>query len=174
MFYRKERDVCMPMYVSPQPAKHSLVHLGKGQLDTLSLSCSCQAPGPWCPPPASASLPARPASPSVTWPWAQVPGIETTFSLKKKKIYPHPRTCFHCFIGGWGERGKKERETLIACLLLCTPIRDRTHKPGICPDKELNQRPFSLQDDAPTNWAAPARARSFFVSFKKDFIYIYF
>ena len=28
---------------------------------------------------------------------------------------------------------------------------DRTHNPGMCPDQELNPRPFSLQDDTLTN-----------------------
>ena len=31
--------------------------------------------------------------------------------------------------------------------LTCIPTRGRTHTPGMCPDRESNQRPFRLQDN---------------------------
>ena len=39
-----------------------------------------------------------------------------------------------------------------------TLIRDRTHNPGMCPDREWNQQPFALQDDAqPTDHTSQAK-----------------
>ena len=32
--------------------------------------------------------------------------------------------------------------------LVCAPTRDGSCNPGMCPDWELDQRPFDLQDDA--------------------------
>ena len=61
--------------------------------------------------------------------------------------------------------GKKGRETLKCerdidrLPLICAPTRERTHNPGMCPDQESNQRPFTLQDDAqPTepHWSVQA------------------
>ena len=50
--------------------------------------------------------------------------------------------------GREGEReGKKHqcvRDISIGCLSLA-PTRDPVHNPGMCPDWEVNQRPFSLQ-----------------------------
>ena len=34
-----------------------------------------------------------------------------------------------------------------------TPTGDRTHNLGTCPNRELNLRPFGVQDNAPTNGA---------------------
>ena len=34
---------------------------------------------------------------------------------------------------------------------------DWTHNLGMCPDQESNPQHFGVQDDAPTNWATPAR-----------------
>ena len=45
------------------------------------------------------------------------------------------------------EEGERERETSIGCL---------SH------DKGINLRPFGLQDNMPTNWATPGRARTFY------------
>ena len=56
-----------------------------------------------------------------------------------------------------GERGgEREKHRLVASHR--HPTRDQTHNLAVCPDQELNPRPFGLQDDTPTNWATSARA----------------
>ena len=48
-----------------------------------------------------------------------------------------------------GKRGEKERERNINWVPLpCAPAGDPTCNPGMCPNWELNQRPFALWDDA--------------------------
>ena len=54
---------------------------------------------------------------------------------------------FYLFIfrekGGEGEReGEKHRCVVASCVL---PAADLAHNPGMCPDWESNQQPFSLQ-----------------------------
>ena len=45
-----------------------------------------------------------------------------------------------------GERRDKERERNTDQLPpACAPAGDQTCDPGMCPDRELNQRPFGLQ-----------------------------
>ena len=44
--------------------------------------------------------------------------------------------------------------------LICTPARDQIHHPVMCPEKELNQRPFALR--YPATWAASVRAMNRF------------
>ena len=41
--------------------------------------------------------------------------------------------------------------------LVCTLTGNWTHNLDMCLDWESNLQPFGLQDDAPTNWAIPAR-----------------
>ena len=82
------------------------------------------------------------------------------WSLFLKCFYPHLRTFFSLL---WerereSERHWCERETSIGWLLLCATTRDWTCNLGMCSDWQLNPWPFSLQEDAPTNWATPARA----------------
>ena len=48
---------------------------------------------------------------------------------------------FHLFIS----RGK--RRDIDWLLLVGTRTRDRSHNPGMCPDWELNQRPFGLRSN---------------------------
>ena len=55
----------------------------------------------------------------------------------------------------------REKETSIGCLPICALTRDGPCNLGMCPDLESNQQPFSLQDDAPTNWATLSRACSY-------------
>ena len=53
---------------------------------------------------------------------------------------------FYLFFRERGREGEKHqcvRETLINCLLHAPP--PETCNPGMCPDQELNQRPFSSQ-----------------------------
>ena len=45
---------------------------------------------------------------------------------------------------------------------LLTLTKDRTWNLDMCPDGESNLRPPCAQDDAPTNWATPARAMGSF------------
>ena len=52
---------------------------------------------------------------------------------------------------------KGKREKLIGCLCIRTLTRDQTHNLHMCPDQDLNPWPFSLSDNASTNWAPPAR-----------------
>ena len=47
-----------------------------------------------------------------------------------------------------GEGREKKRKRNVD--LVHTLTRDPTHNPGPCPDRELNQGPVSLQDDAQT------------------------
>ena len=62
---------------------------------------------------------------------------------------------FHLFIfrerGREGEREEEKhrcaRDTLISCLSHA-PNGDLASNPGMCPDWELNQQPFSLQSGA--------------------------
>ena len=62
---------------------------------------------------------------------------------------PHLQTFFHCFQGE--RKGDTERETsiwernIIWLPLLCAPIGDQTHNPGILPHQELDPQSFSLQ-----------------------------
>ena len=49
----------------------------------------------------------------------------------------HPRTCLLIL---------KRGEQWLA--LVCAPTRDQIRNLGMCPDQELNLRPFSLQEDA--------------------------
>ena len=59
---------------------------------------------------------------------------------------------FYLFI--FRERGRKEekhqceRETLIGCLSHTPKMGSWPTTPGMCPDQELNQQPFSLWHDA--------------------------
>ena len=64
-----------------------------------------------------------------------------------------------------GREGRGEREGNInmsqkhlTAASRMPPAGDQTHNPGMYPDRELNPRPFGLQDDAPTNRATLARA----------------
>ena len=60
---------------------------------------------------------------------------------------------------GWGrERHWCKRETSTGCLLAHALTKDRTFNLGVLADWKLTQRPFSLWDETPTNWAALARA----------------
>ena len=43
--------------------------------------------------------------------------------------------------------------------LICAPTRYRTHNLVMWPDQELKLQPFSLHDNASTNWATPAGVR---------------
>ena len=72
--------------------------------------------------------------------------------------YPHPRTCL--LILERGERGERERERKRERNINVREKHQCERETSIrCPDWELNLRPLSLQDDAPTNWDAPDRAR---------------
>ena len=66
---------------------------------------------------------------------------------------------FHCFWTERERRGKKHRcktEALIGCLQ-CSP------RPGIaCTELGNDPATFQLPDDAPTNWATPARTHLIF------------
>ena len=63
-----------------------------------------------------------------------------------------------------GREGERGRETLrgernIDWLpFVHAPTREKTYNLGMCPDLESNPQPFSLWDDAPTNWAIPPGA----------------
>ena len=48
--------------------------------------------------------------------------------------------------------------------LVCTPTRDQTHNPGMYPDRELNQGPYTLWDDSQP--AEPYQSELNDVSFK--------
>ena len=53
-----------------------------------------------------------------------------------------------------GEREKHQCERNIDWLPpICAPTGDWTCNWGMSPDQELDQQPFSAQNDAPTNWA---------------------
>ena len=84
-----------------------------------------------------------------------------------KFSYPHFRTCLLILDRREGRETERERtsiwERYITWLPLThAPTRDQTCNSGTCPDWELNLWPFSLRDDAPTNWATPARATQLF------------
>ena len=76
-----------------------------------------------------------------------------------------------------GREGERGRETSMAernmdwLPLIWTPTWDRTWNLGMCPDWELNPWPFGLRDDAPTNWATPARAGNFYLIFSSNWSY---
>ena len=52
------------------------------------------------------------------------------------------------------ERHWNERETFNWLPPTPTLTGDQTRNLGMCPDQELNSHIFTVQDDAPTNWAA--------------------
>ena len=71
-----------------------------------------------------------------------------------------------------GREGQSWRETLMwetdidRLPLIHATSRDWTHIPGMCHDWKLNPWPFGLQNNAPNNWATPARAE---LPFKNSF-----
>ena len=75
-----------------------------------------------------------------------------------------------------GERNIDVRERSINWLPpVSTWTRDWTHNLGMSPDWKSNLQPYSLQDDAPTNWATLAMVRLFnffFASFYVAFIFL--
>ena len=58
-------------------------------------------------------------------------------------------------------RGLGRERNIDRLPLTCAPSKDQTHNLDMCPDWELNPRPFKLPDDVPTNRATRARAFSF-------------
>ena len=53
----------------------------------------------------------------------------------------------------------KKHQSIASCVRKhAQPDQGPNHILGMCPDWELNPGPFSLQDNAPTNWATLARA----------------
>ena len=48
------------------------------------------------------------------------------------------------FLEGKGGRNRGRKTSMCGCLL-CAPCWDLAHNPGMCPDWELNWRPFGLQ-----------------------------
>ena len=81
-------------------------------------------------------------------------------------FFSHPRTCL--LILERGEGKEKEREINIIVRgninwlpLIYSPTRDQTCNLVMCPNQKLNPQPFSLWDDAPTNWATLARTMTY-------------
>ena len=55
---------------------------------------------------------------------------------------------------------KEKHQSVASCM---HPDWDQTRNLDMCPDRESKPQPFGLGNDAPTNWATPARAAvSFF------------
>ena len=73
-----------------------------------------------------------------------------SLSLKRNEIFLKNVYWF------WRER-EKERN-ISGLLLIHAPARDWTRNLGMCSDWESDPQPFDEWDDAPTNWATPARA----------------
>lgn len=63
---------------------------------------------------------------------------------------------------GEGEEYWWRGETLIASFLHTPQPRDRTCSLDKCPDQELNPRPYTLLEDAPTTWVTQAVAGGLF------------
>ena len=58
-----------------------------------------------------------------------------------------------------GREGEKEGEKHQCVVASCVPTTgDLAYNPGICPDRESNQRPFAFTGWHPIQWATPARA----------------
>ena len=69
-----------------------------------------------------------------------------------------PKDIFHYFFRKRGRGRKRNSDERISWLLLIgSPPRDWTHNLGMCPDQESSPQTFSVQDNAPTNWAILAR-----------------
>ena len=68
--------------------------------------------------------------------------------------------CFFSYFFFKREEGKeRERETwMVACRI--RPDQEGTRNLGRCPGWKWSPQPFGVLDDAPTNWATPARQRS--------------
>ena len=66
---------------------------------------------------------------------------------------------------GEGEKHQCDRETSLGCFPYCTQNRDQTHNLGMFPDWELNQQPFGVQENAPTNWATQTGMASIYFIF---------
>ena len=93
-----------------------------------------------------------PASAFAAKRWIRGPGSER---IRRPEVLG---SRFYLYI--FGDRGRKrerkgekhpcERETSVTCQLpfRCTPTRNQTHNPGMCPDRESNLQPFTFQDDA--------------------------
>ena len=91
-------------------------------------------------------------------------------------LFFFPITHGHLFLLLFRERGKEKREIdgnidvkekhqLIASGT-CPDVGgggNWTHNLGMCADQGWNPQPFCLRDDAPTNWATPARVTPVFL-----------
>ena len=54
------------------------------------------------------------------------------------------------------------REKYQSVASLHAPTEDQTYNLGMCPDQESNPHLFSLQDNAPTNWATQGKGSGLF------------
>ena len=70
--------------------------------------------------------------------------ILLSYSASHPGILGHLNDFFNFFFFGEGE-GRRGKETSMCGCFSCPPNWDLAHNPGVCPDRESNQRPLGSQ-----------------------------